>query len=171
MRFKRDLCLLAAAFLFTFSCDAQTSTSQISGTVRDSSSAVIPAATVTLTNESTGVVQKQSTTEAGVYAFPAIPVGVYTVKAEASGFRALVRSRNVVQVNTPLTVDLSMEIGSASDSVEVAASAEALQTSSATLGNVVEQRAVVNLPLNGRNPLNLLMYEPGVVQRSAPIGR
>jgi hypothetical protein len=127
---------------------------------------VIPAATVALSNESTGVVQKQSTTEAGVYAFPAIPVGVYTIRAEAAGFRALVRSGNVVQINTPLTVDLSMEIGSASESVEVAATAEALQTSSATLGNVVEQRAVVNLPLNGRNPLNLLMYEPGVVQRS-----
>jgi hypothetical protein len=134
--------------------------------VRDSSGAVIPGAAITLSNEATGVVQKQSTTEAGVYAFPAIPVGSYTIKAEASGFRALIRSGNVVQVNTPLAVDLTMEVGSASESVEVSAAAEALQTSSATLGNVVEQKAVVNLPLNGRNPLNLLMYEPGVVQRS-----
>jgi hypothetical protein len=157
---------LAIAFLSVLSCVAQTSTSQISGVVRDSSGAVIPGATVTLTNEATGVVQKQSTTESGVYAFPAIPVGAYTIKAEATGFRALVRPGSVVQVNTPLTVDLTMEVGAASESVEVSASAEALQTSSATLGNVVEQKAVVNLPLNGRNPLNLIMYEPGVVQRS-----
>ena len=157
---------LAIALILALSCAAQTSTSQISGTVRDSSGAVIPGAMVTLTNESTGVIEKQTTTEAGVYAFPAIPVGSYLLRAEASGFRALVRSGNVVQVNTPLTVDLTMEVGAASESVEVTGAAEALQTSSATLGNVVEQKAVVNLPLNGRNPLNLLMYEPGVVQRS-----
>ena len=70
---RRLLTLSAVVLLFTLSCAAQTSTSQISGTVRDSSGAVIPGATVTLTNEAMGVVQKQSTTEAGVYAFPAIP--------------------------------------------------------------------------------------------------
>ena len=160
------LSVLAIALVLALSCAAQTSTSQISGVVRDSSGAVIPAATVTLTNDATGVVQKQSTTEGGVYAFPAIPVGSYTIKAEATGFRALTRAGNVVQVNTPLTVDITMEVGAATESVEVSASAEVLQTSSATLGNVVEQKAVVNLPLNGRNPLNLLMYEPGVMQRS-----
>jgi hypothetical protein len=138
--------------VLALSCLAQTSTSQISGVVRDPSGAVVPGVAVTITNEATGVVQKQNTTEAGVYAFPAIPVGSYSIRAEASGFRALVRTGNVVQVNTPLTVDLTMEVGAATESVEVSASAEVLQTSSATLGNVVEQRAVVNLPLNGRNP-------------------
>jgi hypothetical protein len=163
---QRLLTLLSAVFLLALTCAGQTSTSQISGTVRDSSGAVIPGATVTLTNEATGVVQKQSTTEAGVYAFPAIPVGTYLIRVEATGFKALNKPGNVAQVNTPLAVDLAMEVGSATESVEVAASAEVLQTTSATLGNVVEQKAVVNLPLNGRNPLNLLMYEPGVVQRS-----
>src|SRR5260370_25892592 len=166
MTFRRIFSLLAVALFLVLSCGAQTSTSQISGTVRDSSGAVIPGATVTLTNESTGVVEKQSSPEGGVYASPAIRAGSYTIKAEAGGFRALVRSGNIVQVNTPLAADLTMEVGSASESVEVTASAEALQTSSATLGNVVEQKAVVNLPLNGRNPLNLLMYEPGGAQRS-----
>jgi len=166
VKISRVLSVLAIALVWARSCAAQTSTSQISGVVRDSSGAVIPAATVTLTNDATGVVQKQSTTEGGVYAFPAIPVGSYTIKAEATGFRALTRAGNVVQVNTPLTVDITMEVGAATESVEVSASAEVLQTSSATLGNVVEQKAVVNLPLNGRNPLNLLMYEPGVMQRS-----
>src|SRR5260370_13788982 len=166
MTFRRIFSLLAVALFLVLSCGAQTSTSQISGTVRDSSGAVIPGATVTLTNESTGVMQKQSSTEGGVYAFPAIPVGSYTIKAEAAGFRALIRSGNIVQVNTPLAADLTMEVGSASDSVEVTASAEALQPSSATLGNVVEQKAVVNLPLNGRNPPNLLLYDPAEVQRS-----
>jgi Carboxypeptidase regulatory-like domain/TonB-dependent Receptor Plug Domain len=163
---NRTLSLLLLVFLLAVSCAAQTSTSQISGTVRDASGAVIPGASVTLTNEATGVVQKQSTTEAGVYAFPAIPVGSYSVHVEAKGFKTLNKSGNIVQVNTPLAVDLTLEVGSSTESVEVEASAETLQTTSATLGNVVEQKAVVNLPLNGRNPLNLLMYEPGVVQRS-----
>ncbi|MBL8232176.1 MAG: carboxypeptidase regulatory-like domain-containing protein [Bryobacterales bacterium] len=145
---------------------AQTSTSQVTGVVTDSTGAVVPAATITLTNESTGIVQKQSATDAGVYAFPAIPVGTYTIRVEAPGFRAAIRSGNTVQVNTPLAVNIQLEVGAATESVQVTASSEVLQTSSATLGNVVEQKSIVSLPLNGRNPLNLLMYEPGVTQRS-----
>jgi len=145
---------------------AQTSTSQISGTVTDASGAVVPGATVTLVNEATGVTQKQDTTEAGVFAFPSIPVGTYTIRVEATGFKAAVRTGNTVQVNTPVTVDMPLEVGATTESVMVSATSELLQTSTATLGNVVEQRSIVTLPLNGRNPLNLLMYEPGVVQRS-----
>jgi hypothetical protein len=158
--------ILLLACLPDSSLHAQTSTSQISGTVFDSSGAGVPAATVTLTNESTGVTQKQATTAAGVYAFPSIPAGVYTVRVEAPGFKTSVHPANTVLVNTPISVDVTLEVGSAVESVTVSAASEVLQTSSATLGNVVEQRSIVSLPLNGRNPLNLLMYEPGVTQRS-----
>src|SRR5258705_114146 len=106
----RNLSVLSAVvLLLALSCAAQTSTSQISGTVRDASGAVIPGAAVTLSNEATGVVQKQSTTDAGVYAFPAIPVGSYTLRVEATGFKTLTRAGNIVQVNTPLAVDVAME--------------------------------------------------------------
>ncbi len=145
---------------------AQTSTSRISGTVLDASGAVVPRAAVTLTNDATGVSERQETTDAGLYSFPSVPVGVYTLKVEAPGFRTAVRGGVVLQVNTPLTLDVTLEVGAPTESVVVSASAEMLQTSSATLGNVVEQRAIVNLPLNGRNPLTLLMYERGVTQRS-----
>jgi len=121
---------------------------------------------VTLTNEATGIVQKQSTTESGVYAFPSIPVGSYTVRVEQTGFKTYTRTNNVIQINTPATVDVSLEVGAATESVQVSAASEVLQTSNAVIGNVVEQKAIANLPLNGRNPLNLLIYEPGVVQRS-----
>src|SRR3954447_11481378 len=100
--------LPGVVFLLALSCAAQTSTSQISGTVRDSSGAVIPGAAVTLTNEATGVVQKQSTTDAGVYAFAAIPVGSYALRVEAAGFKTLTKPGNVAQVNTPLAVDITM---------------------------------------------------------------
>lgn len=162
MRFR----ICSFAFLLALSAFAQTSTSQLSGTVRDTSGAVVPGAAVTLSNEATGVTQNQSTTEAGVYAFPSISVGTYTVKVEATGFKTAVRTNNTLQVNTPATVDLVLEVGSAAESVQVTASSELLQTSNAVIGNVVEQKSIVTLPLNGRNPLNLLMYEPGVVQRS-----
>lgn len=155
--------------LIGFVCAAawgQTSTSRISGTVLDASGAVVPRAAVTLTNDATGVSERQETTDAGLYSFPSVPVGVYTLKVEAPGFRTAVRGGIVLQVNTPLTLDVTLEVGAPTESVVVSASAEVLQTSSATLGNVVEQRAIVNLPLNGRNPLTLLMYERGVTQRS-----
>ncbi|MEJ5369212.1 MAG: TonB-dependent receptor [Bryobacteraceae bacterium] len=152
-------CVCAAAW-------AQTSTSRISGTVLDASGAVVPRATVILTNDATGVSERQETTDAGLYSFPSVPVGVYTLRVEAPGFRTAVRGGVVLQVNTPLTLDVTLEVGAPTESVVVSASAEMLQTTSATLGNVVEQRAIVNLPLNGRNPLTLLMYERGVTQRS-----
>lgn len=153
-------------FLAAATAVAQTSTSQISGTIMDPSGAVLPNAAVTLINEATGVSQKQDTTSGGVYAFPSIPVGIYTVRAEAPGFKTSVRTGNTVQVNTPVVVNITLEVGSPTESVNVSASGEILQTSTATMGNVVDQTAITSLPLNGRNPLNLLMYEPGVVQRS-----
>ena len=145
---------------------AQTSTTEITGTVRDATGAIVPGATITLTNESTGVARQQATTAAGVYAFAAIPAGTYVLKVESRGFKTLTRTGNTVLLNTPATIDLVLDVGATSESVEVSASAETLQTSNATIGNVVEQKAISSLPLNGRNPLNLIMYEPGVVQRS-----
>ena len=159
----RILSVLCAASMFV---QAQTSTSQISGTVRDTSGAVIAGASVTLTNQATGIVLKQISTDSGVYAFPSIVVGTYTVKVEQAGFKTYNRTGNTVQINTPIAVDITLEVGAATESVQVSASAETLQTSNAVIGNVVERQAIVNLPLNGRNPLNLLIYEPGVVQRS-----
>lgn len=158
---------LTVALLITATYTAaQTSTSQLSGTVRDASGAVVAGAQVTLLNDATGIVQRQSTTNAGVFVFPAINVGSYSVKVESAGFKSFTRSGNTVQINTPIVVDVALEVGAASESVSVVASAETLQTANASIGNVIEQRAIVSLPLNGRNPLNLLIYEPGVVQRS-----
>jgi hypothetical protein len=157
------VCVLSILSVFAF---GQTSTTQFSGTVRDSSGSVIPAAQVTATNEATGLTYTQSSTGAGLYAFPSIPVGSYTLAIEKTGFKRFELTKIALQINTPTTVDAVLEIGSAADTVSVEASADILQTNNATLGNVVERKAIEALPLNGRNPLNLLFYEPGVVQRS-----
>ncbi len=146
---------------------AQTGNSRITGTVSDSTGAVVPGAIVTVLNAATGISHQQSTTGAGIYAFPDLPVGSYTLTVEMPGFKTARKTGNVLVVNTPLSIDLTLEVGETTEVVSVAASVESLQTSSASIGNVVERKAVVELPLNGRNPLALLVLEPGVVQRSA----
>jgi hypothetical protein len=145
---------------------AQTNTSRISGTVTDSSGAVIAGAKVTAKNDATGVAQTQATTEAGLYSFPSLPVGSYTITVEMTGFKTANQAGVIIQVNTPLTADIAMEVGQANEIVNVTGGVERLQTDNATIGNVVQQKAIESLPLNGRNPLTLLTLEPGVVQRS-----
>lgn len=146
---------------------AQTGTSRITGRVVDAKQASVAGATVTVTNEATGVSHTQTTTEAGVYSFDSLPVGNYTVTVEQAGFKKFQHTGNQLEVNTPLTVDVAMEIGQVSEVVTVQGGTEQLQTANATIGNVVDQKAIEALPLNGRNPLTLLLLEPGVVQRSA----
>src|SRR5438128_2476197 len=146
---------------------AQTATSRITGTVGDASGALVPGAMVTAKNEDTGVTYTQMTTEAGLYGFPSLPVGPYTITVALPGFKTANKTGNILEVNTPLVINVSLEVGGITETVSVAAETEALQTTNATIGNVVERRAIVDLPLNGRNPLALITLEPGVVQRSA----
>src|ERR1041384_7083658 len=145
---------------------AQTGSSNITGTVRDTNGAVVPGAAVTAKNEATGVSSTQTTTDAGLFAFSSLPVGKYTISVEKQGLKTLQKTGNILEVGTPLAVDLALEIGQVSETVTVTGGQEQLQNSNATIGNVVEQKAIVTLPLNGRNPLTLLLLEPGVVQRS-----
>ena len=163
---RSAICLLILFALASVNVLAQTSTSRITGTVTDATGAVVPGATVTVKNEATGTTQTQLTTDAGLYAFNSLPVGAYTLTVERSGFKTSQRTGNILEINTPLTVDVVMAAGEVSEVVTVQAGAEQIQTSNATIGNVVEQKAIEQLPLNGRNPLTLITLEPGVVQRS-----
>ena len=106
----RKLSLLVVALLTAIPivAVAQTSTSRITGRVVDSKQASIAGASVTITNEATGVSQTQTTTEAGVYAFEALPVGNYSVAVEQTGFKKFLKTGNHLEVNNPLTVDIVM---------------------------------------------------------------
>src|SRR6266487_1157061 len=159
-----SMILIALGAITTF---AQTGTSSITGTVLDVNGAAVPGATVTALNEATGVVYTQTTNDSGLYSFSFLPVGVYTVTVEKQGFKKFQKTKNALEVGTPLTVDVAMEVGLVSEVVTVQGGTEQLQTANATLGNVVEQKAIESLPLNGRNPLTLLVLEPGVTQRSS----
>src|SRR5689334_21157461 len=166
---RLTLLLLIAVVLIAvcpLTASAQTSTSRVSGRVVDAKQASVAGASVTITNEATGVSQTQTTTDAGVYAFEALPVGNYTLTVEQNGFKKFVKTGNHLEVNNPLTVDVVLEIGQLTEIVTVQGGPEQLQTANATSGNVVEQKAIETLLLNGRNPLALWLLVPGVVQRS-----
>src|SRR5262249_33625854 len=98
---------------------AQTSTSQITGTVYDSAGAVIPGAQVSAINEETGVTYRQQTTAAGLYAFASLPVGRYTIIADVKGFKTIRTTGNVLAVDTPLTVDVTLQPGGSQEVVNV----------------------------------------------------
>ncbi len=164
--FHTTLCTLILFACAVVGATAQTSTSRIAGTVSDTTGAVVAGASVTALNEATGLSQTQTTTDAGLYSFALLPVGNYTITVEKTGFKTAKQTSNVLVINTPLTVDVALEAGEVSEVVTVQSGAEQIQTANATIGNVIEHRAIEQLPLNGRNPLNLIAYEPGVTQRS-----
>jgi hypothetical protein len=157
-----SLLLISAAAL----CFGQTSATQISGTVYDHSGAIVSGAVVTAVNDGTGATLKQPTNSAGLWAFPSIAVGSYTVTVEMPGFKTAKRTNVVLVTDTPEVLNITLELGDTHEVVNVEASAEILNTSTATLSNVTEREAVSTLPLNGRNPLNLIVLDAGVMQRS-----
>ncbi len=163
----RVVYLIALMVFSTIFASAQSSTSRITGTVTDVSGSIVEGAKVTVTNEATGVSLVQITTGGGVYAFTSLPAGTYTVAVEQPGFKKSVKTGNVVEVSTPLNVDMALEIGEVAEVVTIESDRATVQTNTAVIGNVVDRKTIENLPLNGRNPLNLVLQEPGVVQRSS----
>ncbi len=162
----RCLCGLMISLFLSGTIRAQVSTSRIEGTVVDQTGAAIPGAQVTATNEGTNVSYTATTTEAGTYGFPSLIVGSYTVAVEAPAFKKWVSTKNILTVGAPLVVDAKLEVGSVTSTVQVESSFERLETTNATLGDIRTHREVVELPLNGRNPLSLITLEPGLVQRT-----
>jgi hypothetical protein len=164
---NRILCLVVlAVFVAGSVCLAQVSTSRITGTVYDKTGAVVAEAKVTATHEETGLKQETTTTSAGVYTFASLPVGSYTVTVEMTGFQKWVSTKNILTVGAPIVVDATLEVGRMDQVVQVEASFARLETTSAMLSGVVSHREVAYLPLNGRNPLSLIILEPGLVQRT-----
>ena len=151
-------------------CLAQEVTGAITGVVMDSTDAVIPGASVEVQNEGTNAVYSGTTSQLGLFNFRGLPVGVYTLRVESPGFRRHEASGIQTQVNEAARVDVTLEIGQVAETVEVAAEVVAVDTQSATLKTVVDQRRVEGLPLNGRNPTQLMQLVAGVsVYRGAGV--
>src|SRR5215471_345692 len=146
-----------AAMLFL--CPAlmgQTVASQISGTVRDSSGAVLPGVDVKVTNTDTTATRTTVTNEMGAYVFPNLPVGPYRLEASLPGFSTYAQSGIVLQVNSNPTINIELKVGQVSSVLEVQADANMVETHSNVIGQVIDQQRVSELPLNGRNVTQLI---------------
>ena len=132
---------------------------EIVGTVTDSTGAVVPGAAITVTNTSTNAVRNAVSNEAGIYSVPGLVPGPYSVKVELAGFRVMT-SALTVQVQQTARVDFALQVGQVSETVEVNASSLRLATENATVGTVVEERRIADLPLNGRNFFSLVALSP-----------
>lgn len=168
MRVLTCLCIGLSLSLWSSSgAAAQGTTSRVAGHVTDSSGATIPGATVTLTNEGTGVTFASVTTDTGNYVFDAVQVGKYTVAVELQGFKRFVSTGNTVNIGEPATINAVLTPGGLTESVEVRAAGQILQTgTSGNLGTTFDQRTLESLPIlggRGRNPLDLVLTQPGVV--------
>lgn len=156
----------ALAFIALLPLAAQQSTGTISGTVTDAQDAVVVGAQIEVANLDTGAVFRTKTNEQGNYIAPGMAVGRYEVRASMQGFKKAVRSGITLQVNQNALVNISLQVGQLVESVEVSAQAALVDTGSATLGQVVENRRVQELPLNGRSALALTLMTAGVVSNS-----
>src|ERR1700681_1167932 len=140
----------------------------ITGVVTDTSGAAIGNASVTLTNMDTHEKRPSESDDSGNYSFPNILPARYRLEAEKTGFKKFVREPIVVQIESGLRVDIALQVGAQTETVEVTSEAPLLQSETQSLGQVVESRSVTELPLNGRNPLALVALVPGVVPQGQP---
>jgi hypothetical protein len=157
------VCFSASLYAQTFG--------EITGRVTDPSGAVIPGASVTLTNVSTNAARNSITAEGGTYTFPSIPPAMYRLRTELPGFKTAVSDPFEVQVQQVVRLDVVLQVGQVSDTVEVAATADLLQAETATVGTVVENKIITELPLNGRQYLGLVALTPNANTLSPAAGQ
>lgn len=160
--FRRFLCSLAVATL----AFAQLPTGTILGVVKDPSGAFIPGCSVTITDTETGARRVVTTGTDGSYRANALAVGSYDIKVQREGFKTAERAGVKLDVSQEAVVNIDLEVGTAQQTVEVSAQAEAVNTTNATVGSLVNEQRVEDLPLNGRNPVALTLLQPGVTQTS-----
>src|SRR5438309_5102366 len=144
---------------------------EVTGRVTDPSGAAVPSADVVVTNSSTNVSRKAVSNDTGDYTFPSLPPGVYKVRIEHQGFKATETSDVQVQVQQTVRMDFTMQVGQLTQSVLVEASAAQLQAENATVGTVIDNKRIVELPLNGRNYLQLVALTPNATTLSPSAGQ
>ncbi|MGH9327965.1 MAG: carboxypeptidase regulatory-like domain-containing protein, partial [Terriglobia bacterium] len=161
------VCLALVALSVPALLHAQ-STGTMSGFVRDPSGAIIPNAKVTATLVERGAAFTAETNAEGFYNFPALEPGAYTLTVEKTGFRRSVRSGLTLTVRQNLRVDATLQVGALTQEVRVTGQAPLVDTATATISGLVDDRRIVDLPLNGRNVMSLAEIVPGVLSVSAP---
>lgn len=152
------------ALMFAALCAAawsQTTTGTVTGFVTDSNGGFIPQAAVRLANTGTGLIQTSESNENGSFVFPLVPPGAYQISVEKQGFQRFVRTFSL-EVTQQARIDVQLTVGQVSETINVDASVVLLETDTSNLGQVITNRQVIDLPLNGRNPFALAALTPGV---------
>src|SRR5262245_21404153 len=130
--------------------------SQLSGFVKDSSDSAVPTAKLTLTNQDTAVERQTQPNDSGIYSFPALSPGKYTLVVQASGFETVKREGITIEVSQSARIDFTLKVGGTEQAVTVRANAEMTNTSDASVSTVVDRQFVENMPLNGRSFQSLI---------------
>jgi len=167
---KRVLsCLSAGSLLLLFTAAAvlAQATAQITGTVKDASGGVLPGASVTITQTDTGFKRDVVTEADGSFSFPSIPIGPYRLDVMLQGFRTSSQTGIVLQVNSNVAIPVVMALGEVAETITVQANAQVVETRSLGVGQVMDNKRILDLPLNGRNPADLLQYLPAAVPQPA----
>jgi hypothetical protein len=165
--------LFCVILAFTFGCITiwAQATAQISGTARDQSGAVLPGVEIKATQTDTGITRTSVTNETGLYVFPDLPLGSYRVEASLPGFRTYVQTGVVLQVNSSPVINPLLQVGQVSEQIQVEANAALVETRTSTVGQVVENERILELPLNGRNVQDLITLAGGAVQQATASDR
>src|SRR3954449_7143421 len=158
--------LILSTFLVLL-LNAADPTGTIAGTILDPSGASVPNALVAVANTQTGLRREQRTSTDGQFIFPLLPIGTYEVSIEAGGFRRSIQTGVRVEADQSATLPITLQVGMPTESVQVQADAEMVETRSGALSQVISQQKVVGLPLDGRNAASLVLLAPGTVDLNA----
>ena len=139
------------------------STAALNGTVMDASGAAVPNARVVVTNQGTGVTSSTQTDASGAYLFPALPIGVYRIEVSASSFQTAVIGNLKLEVATTTTQNVQLKVGEATQRVEIVADAAVIETTTNSMGQVINDKTVQEIPLNGRHFTDLSLLTPGTM--------
>ncbi len=163
-KYKLLLFLLMIGFVWGLNrAEASENTATILGVVQDQTRAVLPGVSVTARNLQTNLTRSVVSDESGLYRIPLLPVGTYEVTAELAGFKKFVQTGIELTINQQARIDITLEVGEISDVISVVGEAPLVETEKPAVSGLVDSKRVVDLPLNGRNPLQLAFVLPGVV--------
>src|SRR5713226_5554043 len=166
-RMRRPLRVLTCLFVCCVSLYAQDPNATVSGRVLDPSGAVVPETRIMVINDATSIEYSTRTNEAGIYSIPSVLPGKYHIQVSKNGFKNLVKPDVVLHVQDALTINFTLEIGAASESVTVEGGAPVINTQDAAVSTVVDRQFAENLPMNGRSFQTLIYLTPGVVATSS----
>lgn len=171
-RFNKGILYFVLLATFGVFCrpqlSAQDATGRVDGIIYDQSGGFIADASVTVTNVATHISRETTSDSTGFYQVLSLPVGDYTVSVQHQGFKSTTTAQRKLEINQTLKLDVKMEVGSATESITVESTTGTVETINPTLGSTVSERTVQDMPLNGRNALDLALLQPGVSPADNP---